>query len=487
MTEVWTKWEGQVINGVFPLLRVLSASDHSAVFLTEYKAQHLPNAALKLVPVMPALAQAQLSYWTTAATLSHPHLIRLFEVGRCEIEGLPFLFVVMEYADQTLSQILPLRALTPDEVREMLLPTLSALAFLHAKNLVQGQLKPSNILVVNDQLKLASDTIRPAGESTAHIGKSSLYDPPETKDGSFSAAGDIWGLGITMVEALTQHPPSWPDSKSDTPSFPAALPPTFVEIARQCLNRDPAKRPTVADVEAQIKPAPQLLVVPPPQPPVSVPEPLVSAPQPLVSIPKSPVREVRDRATPTEASPKRRLFVSAIAVLLIVAVAVWAGLHLLGSRTSLERNAPSATASQNPEPSLPAPPEVSAPSSGAKSAGSKSPVPRHGSRPSDQRAQPLENGSASVLHEEIPDVPRHARNTIRGRIKVAVRVTVDSSGNVVDETLENPGPSRYFARLATTAARKWKFAPADNQASRRWLLQFEFSRGGATGYAARTS
>jgi len=92
-----------------------------------------------------------------------------------------------------------------------------------------------------------------------------------------------------------------------------------------------------------------------------------------------------------------------------------------------------------------------------------------------------------VLHEEIPDVPRHARNTIRGRIKVAVRVTVDSSGNVVDETLENPGPSRYFARLATTAARKWKFAPADNQESRKWLLRFDFSRGGASGHAARSS
>jgi TonB family protein len=92
-----------------------------------------------------------------------------------------------------------------------------------------------------------------------------------------------------------------------------------------------------------------------------------------------------------------------------------------------------------------------------------------------------------VLHEEIPDVPPHARNTIHGRIKVAVRVTVDSSGNVVDETLENPGPSRYFARMATTAARKWKFAPADNQDSRRWLLRFEFSRGGATGYAAQSS
>jgi TonB family protein len=91
-----------------------------------------------------------------------------------------------------------------------------------------------------------------------------------------------------------------------------------------------------------------------------------------------------------------------------------------------------------------------------------------------------------VLHQEIPDVPRHARNTIRGHIQVTVRVTVDNSGDVVGETLEIPGPSGYFARLATTAARKWKFAPADNQNPRRWLLRFGFSRGGATVHAVRT-
>jgi len=75
----------------------------------------------------------------------------------------------------------------------MLRPTLNALAFLHGKNLVQGRLKPSNILVVNDQLKLASDTIRPGGESTANIAKPSMYDPPEAKDGGYTAAGDICG------------------------------------------------------------------------------------------------------------------------------------------------------------------------------------------------------------------------------------------------------------------------------------------------------
>jgi serine/threonine protein kinase len=142
MTEVWTKWEGVVINGAFPLRRFLSGSDHSGVFLTEYKAQNLPNAAIKFVPTDPALTEAQLSRWRTAAALSHPHLIRLLAAGNCRLGGLPFLFVVMEYAEETLSQILPHRALTPDEVREMLLPTLDALAYLHRKNLVHCQLKP---------------------------------------------------------------------------------------------------------------------------------------------------------------------------------------------------------------------------------------------------------------------------------------------------------------------------------------------------------
>jgi TonB family protein len=477
MTEVWTKWEGEVINGAFPLRRFLSGSDHSGVFLTEYKAQNFPSAAIKIVPADPALTEAQLSHWRTAATLSHPHLIRLLDAGRCQLGGHQFLFVVMEYAEETLSQILPYRALTPDEVREMLLPTLDALAFLHRKNLVQGQLKPPNFLVVNDQLKLASDTIRRAGASTTSIAQASLYDPPEAKNGRISAAGDIWALGITMVEALTQCPPAWPDERSQTASLPTRLPPAFVQTVRRCLSRNPADRPTVTDLEAQIKRAPQ--------------EPVVSIPQPVV-------RKATGRATPPQKSPKQRLFVLAITVFFIILVAVWAGLRLFQSnpnsqqpasstsQTSSQQSAPPATASRNPETFLSASPKVSAPSSSAKSAESKPAPSRPVSGPSDRPAQPLADASPSVLHEEIPDVPRSASDTIHGHFNVAVRVTVDSSGNVVDETLENPGPSKYFARLATVAARKWKFAPADNQDSREWLLWFEFTRGSTTGHAGTT-
>jgi serine/threonine protein kinase len=443
MTEVWTKWEGQVINGVFPLRRFVRASDHSAVFLTEHAAQNLPTAALKLIPAVPKLAQAQLSRWSTATALAHPHLIRVLDSGRCQIGDLDFIFVVMEYAEQTLAQILPQRPLTADEVQQMLPPTLSALAFLHGKNLVHGQLKPSNFLVVDDQLKLASDTIRPAGESTATISAPSAYDPPEISGGSSSAAGDIWSLGTTLAEALTQQPASLPDSGLESALVAAAVPQALASIVRQCLNQNPANRPTAAELEAAINPT-----APPPQ--ASAAEAVVPVPASPVSVPQVAVAAPNTAAAPEE-SPIKRHWVLAMAAILVLALALWGGSRLLGSKPSLP---PPTAAAQNPETSSPSPP---------------TPPP------------PVE-GSPFVIHEEIPEISRHARDTIRGHIKIAVRVTVDSSGNVVSEVLETRGPSYYFSRLATEAAKKWKFVPAD-QDSRKWLLRFEFARDGVTGYA----
>jgi TonB family protein len=430
MSEVWRKWEGQVVNGVFPLRRLIGASDHSAVFLTECKAHGIADAALKLIQATPE-QHAQLERWTTAASLSHPHLIQILDSGRCEIDGLELLFVAMEYADQTLAQILPGRALTADEGREMLVPTLNALSFLHGRNWVQAHLKPSNILVVKDQIKLASDTARPAGSSTANLFGPSAYDPPEAKDGDFSAAGDMWSLGITMLEALTQRPPPWPDSGFETALSAAAVPSPLALIVRQCLNRDPALRPSAAGLEAEINPAPAMPVasaIPPPQ----------------------------------RSAPKRSWFLAAIAVLLIVVVAVWGGRRMLGFQAAPQQSNSISSAPDNPV----------TPKSASVSGQTDQP---------DEPAPPA-NQSAFVVHQEIPDLSPGARGTIRGHIKVDVRVTVDASGNVVEETLGHGGASKYFDRLATAAAGKWKFSPA-NQDSRKYLLRFEFTRSGATGRA----
>src|SRR5208282_4236130 len=113
MTEASKQWEGQIVDGVFPLRQYLGGSDHSAVFLTEHGEGEPQKAAIKLVPSDPATADAQLSNWEFAAQLSHPNLLRLFRSGRCRIDGKDLLYLVMEYAEENLSQILPERALTP--------------------------------------------------------------------------------------------------------------------------------------------------------------------------------------------------------------------------------------------------------------------------------------------------------------------------------------------------------------------------------------
>src|ERR1700735_1934764 len=95
--EVWTKWESQIVNGLFPLRRFLGRSDHSVVFLTDCRARNLSKAAIKLVPADPATAEIQLSHWKRIATLSHPRLVRILDSGRCQLGGHPFLFIVMEY------------------------------------------------------------------------------------------------------------------------------------------------------------------------------------------------------------------------------------------------------------------------------------------------------------------------------------------------------------------------------------------------------
>ena len=277
------------------------------------KHRRLRYLALLVVPADTLETEAQLVQWGTAATLNHPHLIRLFDVGRCHIGGRVYLYVVMEYADQTLAQLLPRRALSPDETRDMLIPALSALNFLHRNGLVQGQVKPTNLLVVGDQLKLASDTIRSAGKLSSGILRASLHDPPELKDGEIGPAGDIWGLGVTLVEALTQHPPSWPDSKAETVSLTASIPPLFVDTVRRCLNRTPSARPTAGELEGQFNPA-------------------VHAHPITVVAAEEPVYEVATVSTASDDSPASGMgrtgsgggvLVLGVAAVLVLGLAVW--------------------------------------------------------------------------------------------------------------------------------------------------------------------
>lgn len=83
------------------------------------------------------------------------------------------------------------------------------------------------------------------------------------------------------------------------------------------------------------------------------------------------------------------------------------------------------------------------------------------------------------MREVLPKVPKSARDTIHGTIRVKVRVMLDQAGNVAHARFDSTGPSKYFARQALQAAVGWKFVPPQPQGpnpAREWMLQFQFRR-----------
>jgi len=422
--ELWKKWESRLIDEKFPLRQWLGGSEHSAVFLTERNGTESQKLAIKLIPSEDLDEDAQLSRWADAAKLSHPHLIRLFECGRSQIDETPFLYVVMEFAEEDLAQILPQRPLSPAEVTEMLPPTAEALAFLHQAGFAHTRIKPSNIMAVDNQLKISADAIRKTGERDS-ARDATAYTAPEVATGGVSPAADVWSLGIMLLAVLTQHEPELRNGDLQV-AVPETIPAPFGDIAQRCLRVDPRQRCTAGQILSKFQVQ---------EPPAAKPEESVSEKRP------------------------RRWIVVPIAVALLFLVA------LIGSKYIFQK--PTIPPAENhPAESQTAPADVPAAQSHAPFAEKAKPTRKAGAR-------------GSVLQQVLPDVSRQAQSTITGRVKVGVRVAVDASGNVSQAKLASAVTSKYFANLALGAARRWKFNPPQvngQAATSEWLLRFQFGR-----------
>jgi TonB family protein len=243
---------GQLADGRFPLRKLLGVSSNSAVFLTsvapDRPSDPAPDAAIKLIPEDPSNSAIQLERWNAAAALSHPGILRILYHGRCVVDGSSCLYLVTELADEDLGQLLPQRALTPEETRGMLAPILAALDFLHENGLVHAGLKPSNIHAIGDNVKLSADRIVPAGESASSWPFAAPYAAPESV---LFPASDIWSLGMSLCETLTQNLPLRDPSGQFALS---KLPAPFLEIVRSALVEDATLRVSLESVLVLLDP-----------------------------------------------------------------------------------------------------------------------------------------------------------------------------------------------------------------------------------------
>jgi len=111
------------------------------------------------------------------------------------------LHFVMEYCEKgSLADKIRHRPLTLNEAIKTVLDISKALKFVHSKNIVHHDIKPSNILITEyDSVKLADFGVANT------IGFTKLYTPPildSFEDFRFNKVLDIYALGISLVELL---------------------------------------------------------------------------------------------------------------------------------------------------------------------------------------------------------------------------------------------------------------------------------------------
>jgi TonB family protein len=214
------------------------------------------------------------------------------------------------------------------------------------------------------------------------------------------------------------------------------VPEPFRGIVRECLQLDPNRRGSLQEIQERMQP-----VAAPAHRTRSVPAPLEQAPV---------------------ADSEGRWSIRIAAALVMVVLGILLAVFHWRSNKPPETTA----ATSQPATEAAAAPTASAlrPAVAPKSA-EATPTPR--------------TAVGEVVRQVLPEVSRSAQNTIRGTIKVVVRVLVDPSGKVTSAKFRLRGSSRYFADRAMKAAEQWEFsAPEVNgqPAPSTWLLQFRFNR-----------
>ena len=205
------------------------------------------EVALKTILDIPDPASLQLFYkeCDVLASMSHPNIVEIFDIGEFEEDGKkkPY-FVMPLLPGVTLDHFIRKSShhLTVERTVEIICQTCRGLQAAHERGLVHRDLKPSNIFVMEDDSVKIIDfgVAHMADANTTRAQKGTLLymSPEQIQLKPLSAASDIFSLSVVCYEALTgRHP------------FQRARPDEVVEAI---LNQNP---PPASEVNSAISQA----------------------------------------------------------------------------------------------------------------------------------------------------------------------------------------------------------------------------------------
>lgn len=243
---------------------------------TVYKVRHKRTSAIYALKVVhsdsdPTLRRQVFREMEILRRTDSPHVVRchgIFEKPSGDIA------ILMEYMDLgTLDSLLRTHGtFSEPKLADVARQVLNGLNYLHGHKIIHRDLKPSNLLV-NDKMevKIADFGVskimcRTLDACNSYVGTCAYMSPerfdPDTYGGNYNGyAGDIWSLGLTLLELYMGHFPFLPPGQrpdwatlmcaicfGEPPSLPEQASSEFRSFIECCLQKESNKRWTVAQL-----------------------------------------------------------------------------------------------------------------------------------------------------------------------------------------------------------------------------------------------
>jgi eukaryotic-like serine/threonine-protein kinase len=201
-----------------------------------------------------------------AARLHHPCIASVYDYGETD-QGPSF--VVMELvAGAPFAVRLHDGAVPWAEAVSVCGQVAQAMAEAHAQGVVHRDIKPGNLMVTGDGVKVVDFGISAViGEADGGqlLGTPAYMAPERITGGRVDCATDVYALGLVLYRALAGELP-WPSATAGEVLLahaagadrnlrqPPGVPDEIMAACRACLARDPAQRPTMAELARILTP-----------------------------------------------------------------------------------------------------------------------------------------------------------------------------------------------------------------------------------------